>query len=391
MTVRWTWAQVTARRLRRHGLAAGTAFDTPAEAAKAMCGAHAQVMSAAELSLGLRVAGATRADVQHAVTVERSLVRTFGPRGTVHLLPLQELPLWTGALGATPAAVPHGFPDGVRMSPDQVDAVVAAIGDALADAELTVDELTAAVVERAGAWAGDLVMPAFQELWPRWRQATHVAAVRGVLCFGANRGRKVTYTSPRRWLPDLVPDPDGVEWLVRRYLHAYGPATPQHFARWLSASPAWAVQVFDALGAELAEVQLDGEPAWAVAGDERPDGHPDGVADVAGAAGVMLLPYFDAFVVGSHPRHLLFPGRAAERALARTQAGNFPVLLVDGTVAGVWHQRSAGRWVEITVEPLDPLSAARQDGLAEQAERVGAVLGRPVRHTIGTVSVGPHA
>ena len=41
------------------------------------------VLSAAELSIGRRVAGATRADVQRALWEDRTLVKTFGPRGTV--------------------------------------------------------------------------------------------------------------------------------------------------------------------------------------------------------------------------------------------------------------------------------------------------------------------
>ena len=43
--------------------------------------------------------------------------------------------------------------------------------------------------------------------------------------------------------------------------------------------------------------------------------------------GVRLLPYFDAYTVGCHPREQLFPGLAAQRALSRGQAGNVPVLL----------------------------------------------------------------
>ena len=73
---------------------------------------------------------------------------------------------------------------------------------------------------------------------------------------------------------------------------------------------------------------------------------------------VRLLPYFDAYTLGWQPRELLFPGRAAKRALTPAgQAGNFPVLLIDGTVAGVWHLRRSGRKLDITVEPFDQLSA----------------------------------
>ncbi|MGH8947821.1 MAG: DNA glycosylase AlkZ-like family protein, partial [Acidimicrobiia bacterium] len=188
-----TWTKVTARRMARHALTEPAGDLDPAGIAVVTCGAHAQVLSAAELSIGRRIAGATRADVQHALWEDRTLVKTFGPRGTVHLLSTADLPMWTGALSALPSSAPM-HPDPVRFSAEQADEVIAAIGETLADAELTVDELTEAVVERAGSWAGDLVMPAFQGMWPRWRQALHLAGMRGVLCFGPTRGRKVTYT-----------------------------------------------------------------------------------------------------------------------------------------------------------------------------------------------------
>ena len=98
---RLTWGQVLARRQARTGLAAPLAAG-PAAAAAAMCGAHAQVLPAAELSVGLRLDGATRADVRAALWGDGTLVKTFGPRGTVHLLPTADLPMWTGALSTLP-------------------------------------------------------------------------------------------------------------------------------------------------------------------------------------------------------------------------------------------------------------------------------------------------
>jgi hypothetical protein len=169
-----------------------------------MCGAHAQVNSAAELSIALRLGGGvTRADVRE----DRALVKTFGPRGTVHLLPGRDLPWWTAALSAVPRAS-NAMPEPARMTDQQTERVVAAIGDALlaAGRELTVDELSEQVIARTGTWAGDLVMPAFQRMWPRWRQAISLAGRRGVLCFGrSQRGRKVTYTHPRRLFPGFQP------------------------------------------------------------------------------------------------------------------------------------------------------------------------------------------
>jgi hypothetical protein len=348
-----------------------------------MCAAHAQIQTAAELSVALRLDGATRSDVRRALWEDRTLVRTFGPRGTVHLIPAVDLAMWTGALSAIPTS--SSQPAGVRLDDKQVDAVVAALGAAVASGDCTVDELDAAVADACGEWAVARVMPAFQTMWPRWRQAVSTAAARGALCFGPNRGREITYASPHRWIPRFAPaSPDeALSALVHAYLAAFGPASAAHFARWLAVPPAWAAAQFESLAEVIEPVELDGETCW-VNGGDRPvsSGSPDGL---------WLLPYFDAYAVGAQPRRLVFPGRAGERALARTQAGNFPVLLIDGVVAGVWHQRRAGRRLQITVEPLRRLAVRQRGALDDAAERVGMILeGRP-ELTIGEVRVGPHA
>jgi hypothetical protein len=382
--MRLSWAEVCARRLDRHALSTPAQDAQPADIVGAMCGAHAQVLSAAELSIGLRMANGTRTDVREALWTERSLVKTFGPRGTVHLLPTQDLPMWTGALSALPPTRNVQGKDEL-LTPEQTEAVIEAIAVVLEDAELTVDELTEALVDHAGPWAGDLVMAAFQGMWPRWRMALATAGIRGALCFGPNRGRKVTYTSPRRWLPGFRPA-DGQTALadvVRRYLHAYGPATPQQFAQWLAAPRGWATKLFESLSDELQQVEVEGTLAWVATGDTKiPSTAPKGVR---------LLPYFDAYTVGCQPRELVFPGRAAERALAGGQAGNFPVLLIDGIVAGVWHQRRSGRKLDITVEPFDRLTATQRRELDDQVERIGDFLEGKPQLTIGAVTVGGHA
>jgi len=381
---RFSWAAATARRLERQGLAAPAPGADPAAAVAAMCGAHAQVMAAAEVSIGLRLPGGTREAVRRALWTERSMIKTYGPRGTVHLLPARDLPLWTGALAAVPPSR-NLFGKDALLTPDQAEELIAAIGDVLEEAELTTDELTAALVDRVGSWAGDPVMEAFQGAWPRWRMIQAEAGMRGALCFGPNRGRKVTFTSPHRWLPGFrpAPGPSSLAEIARRYLHTYGPATPQQFARWLAAPAGWASELFASLGAALEQVELEDTPAWVPAGDT--------VLPGAAPRGVLLLPYFDAYVVGSHPRELLFPGRAAERALAGGAAGNRPVLLVAGTVAGIWHQRRSGRKIDITVEPFHDLTDTERDEIDERVARIGEILEGQARWTTGTVSTGPHA
>lgn len=110
-------------------------------------------------------------------------------------------------------------------------------------------------------------MPAFQGMWPRWRQVLHLAGHRGALCYAPNRGRKATYTNPGT---TPMPGPEATAALVRRYLRAYGPATPVHFAQWLAAPRGWAGELFDGLAraGAIEKVDLEGcGTAWVEAGD----------------------------------------------------------------------------------------------------------------------------
>lgn len=383
MTSRVTWDEASARRYERQLLRTPAPSGTPAaEVVGTLLAAHAQVLSAAELSVGLRLDGATRQDVRAALWDDRSVVKTYGPRGTIHLLASAELPFWNAALTAIPVG-PSPFPPDVRMTPGQEDEVVTAIGDALDGKQLTIDELTEEVVARTGPWAGDLVMEAFQGKWPRWRQVMHRAGQSGALCFAPNRARKATYTRPPRFEP--LPAEEALATLVRHHLRAYGPATPQHFAKWIAGPKSWAADLFAALASSggIEKVDFEGAPAWVVAGDT--DFPSEGVR------GVRLLPYFDAYAIAAQPRERMFPGAAYQRALAGGQAGNHPVLLVDGVVAGVWHQRRQGKRTTVTVEPLGRLSGAQERELREQVERVGEVLEASPELVLGKVTAGPHA
>jgi hypothetical protein len=384
---RLSWADARARRLARHAVYVPST-DSPACIAASICGAHAQVMSAAELAIGLRGAGLTRADVRRALWQDRTLVKTFGPRGTVHLLSAGDLAMWCGALGALPAR--SGLPDGVSLTAGQQEAVLAAIAAALAGDELTAGELDDAVRSACGSWAGDLVVPAFSGYWPRWRQAMGAAAQAGLLCFGPARGRLVTYTSPRRWLPGFQPGPGGpaLSQLLRAYLHAYGPATAAQFAQWLAVPRRWAAELLTANAGQLEEVTLDGDRAWVNSGDAAAGGAAAGFQPVRG---IRLLPYFDPYLVGSHPRTRLYPGRGGDRALSGGQAGTFPVLLVDGEVAGVWHQRRSGGRLHVTVEPFGQLSASQRSQLETEAGRVAVIGEAEAELTVGAVTVGAHA
>jgi hypothetical protein len=349
-----------------------------------VCGIHAQVGASAELSLGLRVRDITRQHVRRALVDERTLVKTYGLRGTLHLFPSQELGLWLAALGArTPPRATNPAAD-EALPPRQREQIVAAIPEALDGQVLTREELAAELERRLGRWAMEPVFQAFGGHWPRWQLALSQAAAHGLIVFGPNHGSRVTYVRLDQWLGKLDPV-DGTAALrevALRFFAAYGPATHEEFARWFLMQSAAARELVASLAAngELEAIDVEGWKAWWLPkhGESRMQG-----------ARIHLLPHFDCYVVGCHPRRQLIP-EGAPAAMQKGTAAPFSVVLIDGVVGGVWERRKRGKAFELRVDTFEPLSSAQKEEVEAQARRVGEILEAPAMLEFGRVEARTH-
>ena len=183
-------------------------------------GIHAQVMGSAELQLAARVAGITQEHVRAALWMWRELAKSWTLRGTLHIHPADELRLWTAARRAV-----VGPADYDAESPEDVEVVVAAIGDALRGKRLLREELADAVAATRRRQAPR------EQLASGWGYFLGDAAVADVLCFGPPQGQKVTFVHPDDWLgaqPSFEPEA-ALREVARRYLAAYGPVTHREF------------------------------------------------------------------------------------------------------------------------------------------------------------------
>ena len=97
-----SWRQAAAWRATRHHLYKRVPPRNMLAVASRLCGLHAQVLSCAELMVWARVDGLRRGSVSKALWEDRTLVKTWAMRGTLHLLPSSELPMWHAALGTSP-------------------------------------------------------------------------------------------------------------------------------------------------------------------------------------------------------------------------------------------------------------------------------------------------
>ncbi len=362
-----TWPRVLAWRLTRQQLGRRRTRGEELGVVRQICGLHAQVMSSAELTLWARVEDLEPDAVQKALWEERTLVKTWAMRGTLHLLPAAELSIWVGAQGALKPR--YHAPSWLRhfgLTREEAEALIAAIPEALADRMRTREELA----QEVGRLVGSEELGG--KLRHSWGALLKPAAFRGDLIFAPSLGQNVRFTRPERWLAQWQPvETEGAaREVTRRYLAAYGPATREEFARWFgTTSPAQAGRLIEGLGEELASVEIEGSQAWMLAKHvpEVEAAEPSGV--------VRLLPAFDHYVVAAPRDREAVLSEALKSRVYRAQGWLSSVLLVDGRMEGLWRHERKGDRIIVMVEPFAGQPEWVRRATEEEAERLARFLG----------------
>jgi hypothetical protein len=366
-------------RAARHHLVERVPAKATLDVAGRIAGLHAQVLSSAELTLAARVEDLEPDAVQRALWEERSLVKTWAMRGTLHLLPSAEFPLWQAARSTTRLWETGAWQRGFGVTLGELGRLNDAVAQALDGQLLTREELA----DRVGELTGSELLG--DKLRESWGALLKPAAAHGLVCFAPSRGQQVRFTRPDTWLGGWTDhDPEqAMDEVTRRFLAASGPVTREDFARWWGIpSPARGARLLQRLGGEVARVEVEGAAAYALAADLPGLAEAGGRGKAAGAGAgsrtVRLLPAFDQYVITAtlhlHAEHLM-PGPFKARVY-RPQGWLSPVLVVGGRMDGVWRQEAKGRRLQVTIEPFagPPPAWVRRAAEAE-AERLAAWSG----------------
>jgi winged helix DNA-binding protein len=361
--VELTWPQVHAFRLQRHHLDLRAPARDFTRVVSDIGGAQAQVMSAAELQIAVR-ARCTVADVRDALWKDRSLVKTWLMRGTLHLARSADLPLYVGAMGRRwVSQMRPSWLKYMQVTEKEFWSICEDIGAALDGTPLTRDELIAKV----GRGRSEHVR---QILRSGWGGMLKPAARNGLLCFGPNRGQSVTFVRPESWLPSwrTVDPDDAIVEMARRYLRVYGPAAKNDFARWWGAWPGVANAGWKGLAAELVSVSVEGTRADALA-DDLPT-----MKRAKLAQPVQLLPLFDPYLMGHAKRdHLV--AKAYLARVSRTAGWISAVVLVEGKVVGTWTHTVVNDRLRLTLQPFRKLTGSVLTQVRERAAELAVSVG----------------
>ncbi|MGW1992083.1 winged helix DNA-binding domain-containing protein [Embleya sp. NPDC001921] len=346
-------------RARAQALADGVREDSVEAVLRRVLAIQAQDATAADLGIRVRGRGIAARDVRAAYENERSVVRTWLMRGTLHTVAAEDV-RWILRLlaprlldGTSRRYRELGLDEGLRERADRL------IRDAVtAHGPLTRQELT----DRLGTLG---VSPEGQASFHLIRHA----ALTGVVCHGPDHAGEATYALLDDWVPaqpgdsgrDSEPESALAE-LALRYLKSHGPVDAEDFATWSGLPITWARRAWKAL-AWSGAITDDGAPTQSV------DPAEDLVGMSSEAPDVRMLPAYDGYLVGYRTRESAVP--AAYENRVRPGGGLIrPTISVDGLAVATWTRLAGGRTIEVSA--FEPLSAAVEAGIeGERAEVVG--------------------
>ena len=329
-------------------LLAGPPARDPVAVAERLLAVQAQDPRGARLAIRARTEGLSAADVDRALTEERSLLITWLNRGTLHLVRGEDY-RWLHALTTPPLHTASAR----RLAQVGVPSRAADRG--------------VAVIERSLAEEGPLTRVQLRErldsagVRTEGQALVHVlmlASLRGLVVRGPMIGREHAYVLVRDWLGEPRPvDRDAaLAELARRYLTGHGPADERDLAKWAGLPLRDARAGLQAIASELEQrgdglVDLAGRPAAA------PQPPPP-----------RLLGSFDPILLGWTSREPLL----GDHESVVVGNGMFrPFALVRGVGAATWRVRN-GR---VVIDPFGRLSKRVVAALDADAKDVVRYLG----------------
>jgi hypothetical protein len=305
----------------------GSPLSDPVAVAERLLAVQGQDPRGFRLAVRARTAGLTAADVERAMSEDRSLVVTWLNRGTLHLVSSEDYP-WLQALTTPPL-----FTSSARRLRQE------GVGEAEAERAI-------ATIEAALEGDGPLTRVQLREridvagLRTEGQAMLHLiflAALRGIVVRGPMVGKQHAYVLVRDWLgePKPVDREQALAELARRFLIGHQPATDRDLAKW-AGLPLRDVRA----GLEAIATELDqGEDGLLRLRKQRPTEE---------APPSRLLGAFDPVLLGWTSRQQILGDHEA-----RVVTGGIfrPFALADGRTVAGW------KWAkgEVTMDPYESL------------------------------------
>ncbi len=367
-----TSSQVHWFRLRRSGLI--EPFASPEETARRLIGVQAQLMTAADLAFWNRTANCTAQVLREARLEQKTIVRFWGQRDTLHIFDTSDWPLLHTIFAPR---VPRTFD---RLEKSNVFAdfqkLVKQTAARLAKGKpLAYKDIRSKTVENG------IRMPQMNDTQARWAVAyiTFRQLVReGIACHGPDEGSESRFVHRESWLPKMKWSPPAPKKsfaeIAVRYLSAYGPAEPRDLAHWYGTTVTKATKWIESTGERCQAIDIDSRTFFYNRDDaEELNVKPPPPSDWP----VRLLYHFDPMVLGTKDKWWLID-EAHYKKVWRGSAHVNAVVLVRGRISGTWRYERKSKGLRVQVQPFDKFSKTVQRAIEKQANCLADFLDSPL-------------
>ncbi|MFN8444113.1 MAG: winged helix DNA-binding domain-containing protein [Caldilineaceae bacterium] len=324
-------------------------FPTPETAASALIGVQAQIEPAAGLALWNRTSGLTMSKFTDLLYKDKTLVKLWGQRGTLHLYASSDWPLIHAMRSINKTWWERQIAAGQLVSNDHA-ALVERIATLLLERETMGRTALRQLLEQHNIeLAEDFYSPwggIFADL-VRMGYACHAGRIKGEGHF-AHR---------HNWLPKLAwnpPDADVANvQIMRRYFQAYGPATLADFTYWRYPSSGHQRRWFETIQPELVEVNVAGQPMWVldcdldelIATPPAPEAWP-----------IKMLFRFEPYLL-AHKEKDWVADAAHYKAIWRPAGHIEGIVLVYGRAVATWGYEKKAGGLRVFVQPFAHLAS----------------------------------
>ncbi|MEO8624953.1 MAG: winged helix DNA-binding domain-containing protein [bacterium] len=324
---------------------------------------QAQDYPGALWSIALRIAGATRGDVERAIA-ERTVIRTWPMRGTLHFVPAVDA-RWMLEL-MTPRIMKGSAG---RHRQLELDDATFRRSRSLIEEALTREPVLTRSALFAALEAGKV-----STLGQRGIHILQRLCMERMLCHGPHSEKQSTFVLFDQWIPDArqLAREDALRTMAERFFVSHGPATVRDFSWWTGLTVVDAKRGLAMAQPVLERVVVDSVELWMSNSLALPSVDERRAHALSG---------FDEFMLGYKDRSAALAPRYAERIVPGANGVFLSTLVLDGQVRGTWRRTTRAKSVEIDAIPFNRLKAPEKQAFVDALHRYAAFLGAPVNIT----------
>jgi hypothetical protein len=321
---------------------------------------QAQDYPGALWSIGLRIPGATRADVEQAI-LDRTIVRTWPMRGTLHFVPAPDARWMLDLMAPRIMKGAEGRHRQLELDDAAFARSRAIIAKAMAREPVMTRRAIFDTLQKGGiATTGQRGIHIRQRL-----------SMECTLCYGPHSEKQPTFALFDEWIATSrrLDRDEALQTLAERFFTSHGPATVRDFTWWTGLTVADSKRALHLAQPRLERLAGGDTEMWMAA--EREVAEPmDQRAH--------LLPGFDEFMLGYKDRSAALVARHASRIVPGANGMFLSTMVLDGMVRGTWRRAAGAKSVSIALAPFARLSAAERREFVAPAERYAQFIGMPV-------------